>query len=46
MRASEVACGVALLIAVFLAGFFAAIELHQIDPPCRLNDPPCGEVDQ
>ena len=41
MRGIELACGVGLLIAVFLAGFFTAIELHQIDPPCLLSDPPC-----
>lgn len=30
-----------LLVIGFVLGFFAAIELHQIDPPCLLNDPPC-----
>ena len=34
--------GLAAWLAVgFLAGFFTAIELHRLDPPCLLNDPPC-----
>ena len=32
---------IALILVGFICGFFAAIELHQIDPPCLLNDPPC-----
>lgn len=31
----------ALLFVGFVLGFFVAIEMHAIDPPCLLNDPPC-----
>lgn len=31
----------AVLFVGFVLGFFAAIDLHQIDRPCLLNDPPC-----
>ena len=30
-----------LIIVAFICGFFTAIEMHQIDPPCLLNNPPC-----
>ena len=30
-----------LILMAFLGGCWTAVEMHQIDPPCLLNDPPC-----
>ena len=41
MRVVDVAVLAAWLAVGFVCGFFTAIELHRLDPPCLLNDPPC-----
>ncbi len=37
----DIAAMLGLIVVGFVLGFFAAIELPAIDPPCLLNNPPC-----
>jgi hypothetical protein len=37
----DIALVLTLMAIAFACGFWLAIEMHAIDPPCLMNDPPC-----